>query len=1256
MMFELSVFNSEFHLRLVLTLLHSLWQVGVTAGVVWLILRLQPQAKVETQYAVTLCGFLAGLLAFPVTFSIVDVPVRTASIGHESRITTTSHSSITRQSPSNLAPVATHGTDITAATERPTSVGENEPIIHAKALATGNDLTPVASPQEQPIWWGVIPWIVAAYLGGLLTMFVRLMRGFASASRLKSGVQTLRTGPVFHRFQRLSNELSIRVTPLLSVSERVLVPRIIGAVRPVILLPASAISGLSLDEVEMLLRHELAHLQRHDMWVNLLQRLAETVLFFNPFIWLLSRRLSRLREFCCDEAACRSLAENSPILRTRYASLLLHVAEQSLQSRRDTFRRRLLGNSDLTSLAANGRSPSELRRRITRLLGESEVEPILLSRRTIVSLGLVLGLMCSGPFVWNSIAAVEVDSQENTTTDDDKIGEEQRSSDANRDQSTLKSDQDQNDEDNTYLYPTRITGRTLSDDSLPISDATVYLAACGPDYRLLDKTTSDENGNFRFEDIELPVERNEDKSREAGSFEVFAISDRAALGWQAHSTVYPRLSHRSELDFSDLLNEKFPTEFGANDPIELSIVMASPQRLSGRIVDEEGNPIPDAKVRLRDVELIATPALDLANGPVPIDHPLGALNDSRIFPGTFNVRKSDEEGRFEFDRLPAGYAWRMTVNPPNNTRRDIEAATGMAAMTHDGRNVIHGQDFEVVFPTARPVRIHVVYDDTSEPAPGVGVGGLVTKAGFWETTDEDGFVETPLPDGEYQISASPEYQTPYLKSQTMIEVSDETAETVHQIRLKRAATLDITVRDRETGQAVEDAYVYVTNEDGIWIDYGYRSWEVKTRLSHYHRPKTDANGRMQVLVEAGVVRVAVLESEHTPGLLTPQSGQVIECSAGEAIALEFEIRSSGRRRNTNDANPESKTSSDSSPVSTEKADSTTSAPPKPTDLYVVIAKHVLLLDGNEVITWDELEEMISASSDPSNHHPHFYMTRGLMEAEGYDAAKKQIWDLHQKYKLHGHSEGSLWPRTDLRYDAIESAEDLTSNEADQISGRVVAADGKPIAGAEVILVTPIDPSIGYRSYHLALVRGRVRNFLEHVMTTSDQAGQFQIEADSGVDYQLLIMHPEFGFRLISQESFLKNPEVILTSWGGLVIHLDDPQQEQTVNLTTTIEATGDLPEIVINQYWSDLKMKAEAGAFSFGHVPVIFQTAISRSFQQDDGGSVSLNAASVSLLPGETRHFGIGPVTEQQKAQFEWHNDLMKEIRPQLQNPEATEE
>jgi hypothetical protein len=81
------------------------------------------------------------------------------------------------------------------------------------------------------------------------------------------------------------------------------VPTVIGFLKPVVLLPATALGGLTLQQVEAILAHELAHIRRHDYLVNLLQTLVETVLFYHPAVWWVSRRIRIERENCCDDLA-----------------------------------------------------------------------------------------------------------------------------------------------------------------------------------------------------------------------------------------------------------------------------------------------------------------------------------------------------------------------------------------------------------------------------------------------------------------------------------------------------------------------------------------------------------------------------------------------------------------------------------------------------------------------------------------------------------------------------------------------------------------------------------------------------------------------------------------------------------------------------------------------------------------------------------------------------------------------------------------
>ena len=60
------------------------------------------------------------------------------------------------------------------------------------------------------------------------------------------------------------------------------------------LMPATAFTGLSVEQIEALLAHELAHVRRHDYLVNLFQTVAETLLFYHPAVWWVSRSIRKV--------------------------------------------------------------------------------------------------------------------------------------------------------------------------------------------------------------------------------------------------------------------------------------------------------------------------------------------------------------------------------------------------------------------------------------------------------------------------------------------------------------------------------------------------------------------------------------------------------------------------------------------------------------------------------------------------------------------------------------------------------------------------------------------------------------------------------------------------------------------------------------------------------------------------------------------------------------------------------------------------
>ena len=86
-------------------------------------------------------------------------------------------------------------------------------------------------------------------------------------------------------------------------------PSVVGWVRPVILLPSATLLGLTPQQLEAVLAHELAHIRRYDHLVNAAQILIETLLFYHPAVWWASACIRAERELCCDDLAVRSCGD-----------------------------------------------------------------------------------------------------------------------------------------------------------------------------------------------------------------------------------------------------------------------------------------------------------------------------------------------------------------------------------------------------------------------------------------------------------------------------------------------------------------------------------------------------------------------------------------------------------------------------------------------------------------------------------------------------------------------------------------------------------------------------------------------------------------------------------------------------------------------------------------------------------------------------------------------------------------------------------
>lgn len=153
------------------------------------------------------------------------------------------------------------------------------------------------------IFSGAAPWLTSLWLAGVILLSLRMLGGWVYARRLKS----YGTGPLPDewriRFAELCREIRVLRPVRLLESAMVQVPTVIGWLRPVVLIPAGALVGLSPRQLEAVIAHELAHIRRYDYLANLLQTAVEILLFYHPAVWRLSREIRQERENCCDDVA-----------------------------------------------------------------------------------------------------------------------------------------------------------------------------------------------------------------------------------------------------------------------------------------------------------------------------------------------------------------------------------------------------------------------------------------------------------------------------------------------------------------------------------------------------------------------------------------------------------------------------------------------------------------------------------------------------------------------------------------------------------------------------------------------------------------------------------------------------------------------------------------------------------------------------------------------------------------------------------------
>src|SRR5581483_1379781 len=159
---------------------------------------------------------------------------------------------------------------------------------------------PAAVPAALPVPW--TGWLVACWLAGIALLSVRALGGMVLTQGLRKSGFAL-PEELLCRCRVLQMRLRLGIAVRFAQSRAVSVPLVVGWLKPAILIPVAAIASLPPQQLDALILHELAHIRRLDAFTNLFLMLAETLLFYHPAIWWVSRRVRNEREHCCDDVA-----------------------------------------------------------------------------------------------------------------------------------------------------------------------------------------------------------------------------------------------------------------------------------------------------------------------------------------------------------------------------------------------------------------------------------------------------------------------------------------------------------------------------------------------------------------------------------------------------------------------------------------------------------------------------------------------------------------------------------------------------------------------------------------------------------------------------------------------------------------------------------------------------------------------------------------------------------------------------------------
>lgn len=181
---------------------------------------------------------------------------------------------------------------------------------------------PTGTPAMEIDWGQVVMGLWLTGIAGVLTFFI-----WTSAKMNKKIKNTITTPSekIITMLDSCKRELHIKKPIAIHVIDDITTPALMVSWNPKLLFPAHMIGTMKDEQILFALRHELTHFKRKDHLVSLLLRVLEAVYWFNPIVWIASKKISMDMESACDSRVVKAMGK---VERSYYASTILEMFSQ----------------------------------------------------------------------------------------------------------------------------------------------------------------------------------------------------------------------------------------------------------------------------------------------------------------------------------------------------------------------------------------------------------------------------------------------------------------------------------------------------------------------------------------------------------------------------------------------------------------------------------------------------------------------------------------------------------------------------------------------------------------------------------------------------------------------------------------------------------------------------------------------------------------------------------------------------------------